>query len=353
MLDQQVVVSGDMGMTNPPPPQLYQVLRWRKQVVTPNRDYREGRFIWGNPRNYPKSGKSNKLLKQDLFILFSLLRLFSRKKLDSEQETTEGFKILHSPLRQLWSFTSDKTFYRCRCILYFSSEACKPCASPSATLYTHRQKEFFWDRRGKARHNPNQAKSFGRHLFPIREEMEQALLARKIQVPRYCFRVSTSVQSSRRESRRVQGVDSKDLEDTGYMFSSVMGCLSLLSEAPGLHLFPAASPCNCWCQTGTHKCLFQCNRAFYSSAWAKLEKKKLYLRHEGSVLTGRSSPCATSLCREAFRYVSPISSLKWSQLGCFSTLRRNKFKTDVNVIMGLRLDWDWDISFSLSSQAFL
>ena len=173
-----------------------------------------------------------------------------------------------------------------------------------------------------------------------------------------CARVATSVQSSGREARRGQGVASEDLEDAGCVSSSVMGCLPPLWVAPGRHLSPTAPPCNCWCQTGIHKCLFQCKRAFYSLAWAKLEKKKLYLRQKGSVLTGRSSPWATSLRREAFGYVSLFSSLKWGQSGCFSTPRRNKFKIDVNVIctqtiMALRWDWDRDISFSLSSQAFL
>lgn len=60
----------------------------------------------------------------------------------------------------------------------------------------------------------------------------------------------------------------------------------------------------------------------------KKRKKKLYLRQMGSVLTGRS----TSLCREDFEYVSPFSSLKGGQSVCFSTPRRNTFKTDVNVI---------------------
>lgn len=147
-----------------------------------------------------------------------------------------------------------------------------------------------------------------------------------------CARVSTSVQSSRKDARRVQGVALEDPEDTGCVSCSVMGCLPPLWGAPGLRLSPTASPCNCWCQTGIHKCLFQCNRTFYSLAWAKLEKKRLYLRQKGSVLAGRSSPCPTSLRREAFGYVSPFSFLKWGQAGCFSTLRRNKLKTDVNAI---------------------
>ena len=72
--------------------------------------------------------------------------------------------------------------------------------------------------------------------------------------------------------------------------------------------------------------------SFLQLGLSQTGKKKLYLRQKRSVLTGRSSPWATSLHREAFGYVSLFSSLKWGQSRCFSTPRRNKFKIDVNVI---------------------
>lgn len=173
-----------------------------------------------------------------------------------------------------------------------------------------------------------------------------------------CARASTSVQNNGRGARRGQRLASEDLKDTGCVSSSVVGCLPPLWPAPGLHLSPTASPCIAGVkQVSTNACS-SAREFFFSLAWAKLEKKKLYLRQKGSMLTGRLSPCATSLCRETFGYVSPYSSLEWGQSGCFSTLRRNTFKTDVNVIytqttMALRWDCEGDTSFSLSSQAFL
>lgn len=68
------------------------------QFVIPDRDQGKERVIWGNPRNYPMSGKPKKRPRQDLSILFSLLHLFSGQELDSGQETTEGFSYPPLPI---------------------------------------------------------------------------------------------------------------------------------------------------------------------------------------------------------------------------------------------------------------
>lgn len=98
----------------------------------------------------------------------------------------------------------------------------------------------------------------------------------------------------------------------------------------------------------------QQNIFHFGLSWAG-KKGMLFETKRKCAHKGGLSLCAASSCREAFGSVSPFSSFRWGQLGCFSTPSRNKCKTECknnlySDIMALRGEWHRDSSFVLSPQ---
>lgn len=94
----------------------------------------------------PKNNPSKNFPSFSIYCICALERSWTLNR-----KPLRASLILLFPFTQLRSFPSNKTFYQHRCNPLFLSQACKSCEWPSATLYTFRQGEFFWERRGEAR----------------------------------------------------------------------------------------------------------------------------------------------------------------------------------------------------------
>lgn len=160
-----------------------QVLRYRKQFVNTDWGQRDERVIQGNPRNQvnPRNDTSKTFSSFPHYYIW-----YPERNWTPWRKPLRVSHILRSPFTQLRSITGIKTFYHHRYIPWFLSQVCKACAVPSSAQYTQTWWGFSWDRRGKGRVRPNQAKCLGWHLFIISKEIKKAFLARMIQVPGWC-----------------------------------------------------------------------------------------------------------------------------------------------------------------------
>lgn len=155
-LSQQAAVSEGRAVHNPSPPPAFQVGCPSLWSLTGTRE-REGSF-GGIPgiTLCQANAKDNPSKTFPLFSPYYICSLDRSWTLD--RKPLRVSLISPFPFTQLRSFPSNKTFCHHRCNALFLSQACKTCEWPSATLYTFRQEEFLWERRGKPdwiQTNPN------------------------------------------------------------------------------------------------------------------------------------------------------------------------------------------------------